>query len=293
MRRTGSWEIALESNDGLGECPVWSAIEGRLYRIDIAAQLFLAYDPDSGSEQIWPLPARPGSFALRRGGGAVFALQTGFAYLDFESGALASGHDPEPDLPENRFNDGACDRAGRFFAGTMDDAEVATTGSLYRLDVDRRSTRVLSGIAISNGIGWSPDDTVMYHVDSARRTVTSYRYDVGTGEIIARRGVVTVPLGSGVPDSLTVDADAGVWVAIWDGFRIVRYLPDGTIDRIIELPIPRPTSCKFGGPDLRTVYVTSAREHLDDDPIARYPLSGSLLAIHVDKPGLKSSRFAG
>lgn len=231
--------------------------------------------------------------ALREAGGMVVGLRSGLASLDFETGAVTAIADPEADRPDNRFNDGKVDRQGRFWAGTLNDAEADPLGSLYRLDPGGVVTLMQDGAVVSNGVGWSPDDRTMYFTDSAVRTIWAYDYEAETGAIANRRVFVEVPEGSGFPDGLTVDSDGFVWSAVWDGWRVVRYDPSGRIDREVVMPVQRPTSCMLGGPDLKTLYVTSASIHLDTSSLAKGPLAGGLFALEVDTAGLPEPRFAG
>jgi sugar lactone lactonase YvrE len=284
----------LEADDLLGEGPVWSGREGALYRVDIKRPRLRRYEPGTGAVRDWPLPAEVGSVALRTAGGAVVALRTGLHLLDLGTGGTTRICDPEEDRPENRFNDGKCDRRGRFWAGTMRDDESAPDGALYRLDADRSCTRVLTGVICSNGIGWSPDGGTMYYTDTWTRRIDALEFDPETGEL-GRRSVFArddVP-GEGVPDGLTVDAEGGVWSAKWDGWRLVRYAPDGSVDRVVPMPVQRPTSVAFGGPDLGTLYVTSARIGLDGAALRQAPLSGGLFALDPGVRGLPEPEYAG
>ena len=286
----------LAADDLLGEGPVWSERQGALYWVDIKRPALRRWTPGTGTGAVtdWPLPADVGSFALRTRGGAVVALRTGLHLLDLDSGALTAVCDPEEGRPENRFNDGKCDRRGRFWAGTMRDDESAPDGSLYRLDADHSCTRVLSGIICSNGLGWSPDGTTMYYTDTWTRRIDAVEFDPDTGALGARRVFARddVP-GEGVPDGLTVDSEGGVWSAKWDGWRVVRYAPDGSVDRVVPMPVQRPTSVAFGGPDLGTLYVTSARIGLDPAALRQAPRSGGLFALDPGVRGLPEPEYAG
>ena len=206
----------------------------------------------------WPLPERLGSVALRANGGLIGAFASGFKWIDPDTLAVTPVVDPEPDKPGNRFNDGKCDRRGRLFAGTMDNEEVACTGTLYRLDPDLSVHVMATDVHLSNGLDWSPDDRVMYYTDSLRHVIWVYDFDLETGEIGTRRVFAEVPAGAGVPDGLCVDAEGFVWSAHWGGWRVTRYGPDGRIDRVIELPASQITCPTFGGPDLDVLYVSSA-----------------------------------
>jgi sugar lactone lactonase YvrE len=189
----------------------------------------------------------------------------------------------ETDRPQNRMNDGACDPAGRFWAGTMALDERPHAGALYRLDPDLTVRTMLTDVTISNGIDWSPDGRRMYYVDSPTRRIDVFDFDPGTGAIADRRPFVDVPAESGIPDGITVDAAGFVWLALWGGAALHRYDPDGARERAVALPVSHPTSCAFGGPGLDELYVTSARRDLTRDERARQPMAGGLLRL---RPGV-------
>lgn len=270
----------------LGEGPLWSPAESALYWIDIAGRRLHRLGEGEPEPRSWDLPAKPGCLALRERGGILVALATGVHAFDAESGAATLVVDPEPDRPGNRLNDGAADVAGRFWVGSMDDAEVSSdAGSLYRIDPDGTVTTALTGLGISNGIGWSPDWATMYHTDSSTRTIRAYDYDAATGAISGGRTLVTDDDCS--PDGLTVDADGYVWSAKWNGWRVVRYDPAGGIDRVLPMPVQRPSAVAFGGPELDRLYVTSARTGLSPGALTAGPLAGALLV--VDDVGVRGA----
>ncbi|MGH7119614.1 MAG: SMP-30/gluconolactonase/LRE family protein [Acetobacteraceae bacterium] len=221
------------------------------------------------------------------------ALASGFAFLDFATGAIERLAAPEKNNARNRFNDGKCDRSGRLWAGTMDDRMSEHTGALYRLDPDRTCRRMAAEIGIPNSIAWSPDDRVFYFADTLDRVIYACDFNRETGTITNRRVFCTMQGQPGAPDGSTVDAEGYLWNAQWDGWRVVRYDPDGRIERIVELPVQKPTSCMFGGPDLSTLYITSAIWDLTGPALAAQPLAGAVLAIEVGVRGLPEPRFAG
>jgi len=264
-----------------------------LWWIDVKTPRLFRFDPASGENREWPMPERIGFAAPRAAGGLIGGFKTGFKWIDGESGALTPILDPEPDRPGNRFNDGKCDRFGRLFAGTMDDAEVECTGTLYRLDPDLSVHVVRQGVHLSNGLDWSPDDRLMYYTDSLRRLIWVYDYDVRHGAIANERVFARVPEDAGVPDGLCVDAAGFVWSAHWGGWRVTRYAPDGRIDRVLPMPVPQPSSCTFGGPDLATLYVTSAAIGMSAADFAKAPDGGGLFAVEPGVRGQPATRFAG
>jgi sugar lactone lactonase YvrE len=236
------------------------------------------------------MPSFVGSFALRRAGGLLVALADRLAFFDPASGRFETAAELPPGL---RCNDGKCDRAGRFWVGTMHDAEREPLGTLYRLDGDRSLHAVGDGITVPNSLAWSPDNRVMYHADSAERTIYAYDVDHATGAIAGRRVFARTAPPHGYPDGSTVDAEGFLWNAEYAGSRLVRYAPDGRVDRTISLPVSQPTSCAFGGRALDTLYVTSSRQRMSREQIEREPMAGGLFPLDVGVKGLPEPRFAG
>jgi sugar lactone lactonase YvrE len=240
------------------------------------------------------MPHRIGAIAPRTTGGFVAAMKPGFALVDLETGACDVIASPESHLPDNRFNDGACDRFGRFWAGTMDDLEKTPSGALYCLDAQHGVTRFEAGFVITNGIRWSGDGSRMYMADSARRTILEYSVDPHTGVPGNSRVFAQLGEADGWPDGLCVDADDHIWGAHWGAGRITRYDPEGRKTLEIAIPAINVTSCCFGGEDFRTLYVTSARIGLDEAQLRASPLSGNVFAITgIGVSGLPSPRYAG
>lgn len=286
-------ECVLQSTAYLGEGPLWSPTEQRLYWVDILAPAVHRFDPATGQDESRPLSRLIGAVALRGSGGLVALTQNGLERLDFATGRLEPIVDPEGDVPDNRFNDAKCDRAGRLWAGTMRLDSSTGHGALYRFDPDGSVTRVASGFTVSNGLDWSPDERTLYFVDSAESRVYAYDFDPARGEIRNRRVLIETDCEEGRPDGLTVDAEGGIWCAMWDGWAIRRYTPDGRLDRIVRLPVPRPSSCIFGGEGLATLYITTGRIRLSARHLAEAPLSGSLFAFRPGVRGLPATAFAG
>jgi sugar lactone lactonase YvrE len=284
--RSDNVQCVWAANAILGEGPIWDAAAQCLYWIDIKRPAIYRFEPARGQTGVWPLPKPVGCITPAADGRFVLADENGFAWLDAGSGELTRIADPEPEHPENRFNDGKVDRAGRFWAGTLYEHEVREAGSLYRLDRDLTVTKWVSGLGCPNGIGWSPDNRTLYFTDSVARTIWAYEYDLATGDLGARRDFAKLDPGDGVPDGLTVDREGGVWSCVWDGWRIIRYTPDGAIEREIRMPVQRPTSCMFGGASLDTLYVTSASGGLQGALLA-----GGLFAVHTGVSGLAETPF--
>jgi sugar lactone lactonase YvrE len=283
--------LVVDAKNRLGEVPVWDVLEQALYWVDIEGKHLFRRDEANGAVRTWTFGERIGSFALRRQGGLVCAFASGFAFFDPDSETIDWIARPEAMIARNRFNDGKCDRAGRFWAGSMDDRLREHTGSLFRLDPDRGVHRMDGAIGCSNSLAWSPDDRTFYFADSQDRAIFAYDYDAASGAIANKR--VFAISETGVPDGSTVDAEGFLWNAEWDGWRLTRYAPDGRVDRVVALPVQKPTSCMFGGPDLGTLYVTSAIWDLGRDALAAQPWAGGVLALDVGVRGLPETRFAG
>jgi sugar lactone lactonase YvrE len=279
------------TTDILGEGPVWDVREQALYWVDIRGPALRRLDGASATVTSWPMPEMIGSMAVREAGGVLVALRSALMFFDPASGRLDRVAAPEAHLEGHRFNDGKCDRQGRFWVGTMHDVTRDPVGTLYRLDA-RGCVPMERGIRIPNSLCWSPDGRTMYFADSLLRTVFAYTFDPDSGELGARRVFAKVDAPA-IPDGATVDRDGFVWCAHYDGWRVVRFAPDGRIDRVIELPVQRPTSCQFGGPELSRLYITTARQKLTPQELAGQPLAGALLALDVDVAGLPETRFAG
>ena len=277
----------------LGESPVWCPGDKVLYWVDIKRPAIYRFDPATASTQTWPMPEHVGCIGLRQRGGAIAALRSGFAFVDFQTGAVCKLPSPILDGPDMRFNDGRCDRRGRFWAGTLHEARHPGTASLYRFDPDGCSTEMIGGVTVSNGIAWSPDSRTMYFADSWTRTIYSFDFDLDSGTLRNRRVFAEVPDGSGVPDGATVDAEGFLWSANFDGGCITRYAPDGRVDRVIQMPVQRPTSCVFGGEDFNILYVTSASLNLTAQQRIEAPLAGGVFTVDAGVKGLPEPRFAG
>lgn len=274
----------------LGEGPVWVAAEQALYWLDVKGRAIFRMD-DDGVER-FETPMRVGSIAPRRAGGFVAGTEHGLALVDRAIESFDIFCDPEPERPGNRFNDGKVDRQGRFWAGTMDDAEREASGALYRIDADREWTRMDDGYRVTNGPAFSPDGRTLYHSDSALQTI--YRFDldeagrIGPRSVFARFGE-----GDGHPDGMTTDAEGCVWIAFWDGWCVRRLSPKGECIQEIAMPVQRPTSCAFGGPALDRLYVTSARIDLDEKSLAMQPYAGGLFVLEPGVVGLVELPFSG
>ena len=268
----------------LGEGPCWEPVEGALYWTDIPAHKVHRLAAD-GTHATWDAGQPVGAIVPRAAGGLVLAAKDGFWALDPVTGQLALLVDVESDMPETRMNDGACDRAGRFFAGTMAEDESPGAGTLYRLDPHHEVTPVLGGVGISNGIGWSLDESRMYYIDSLTHSVDVFDYDAASGAVGNRRVFAGVGGNGVLPDGLAVDADGCVWVALWGGAAVQRYGPEGRLEQTLEIPAAHVTSCAFGGPGLGTLYITTAA--------GPGTCGGALFACQPGATGLPANPFRG
>jgi sugar lactone lactonase YvrE len=277
----------------LGESALWDDRRSVLYWVDITRPTVFARDGRSGAITTLAMPDLVGSVGLRSGGGLVAALRHAIAYCDVDRGTVEVVLDVEADQSGNRFNDGAVDPGGRFWFGSMDLGEAAPTGAFYSIDAALAVHRAFDGIICSNGPAWSPDGRTLYHVDSTRRVIRAYEFDPVAGAVGPGRVFVSDEDEVWCPDGVTVDSDGFVWNCKWDGGRIVRYAPDGGVDRVVPLPVPRPTRCAFVGPDLTALAVTSARIGLDAAALAEAPLSGHVLVLDPEARGRPTPTFAG
>jgi sugar lactone lactonase YvrE len=283
----------LDIRASLGECPVWSAEEQALFWVDINAPALNRFDPTTGRNVAMPMPEAIGCFALRRSGGFVVALRSGI-WLAHQDGSLDRKVATAPYDPANhRFNDGRCDPAGRFFAGSMNEKRDANSAALYRLDPDFRMTQVMGNMMISNGLAWSPDGRTMYHADTPTHTVRAFDYDAATGTPSVGRVHVQWMGETDRPDGCAVDSAGNYWTAFYRGGKVVKVSAGGRVVAEYATPAMCPTMCAFGGADLRTLYVTSARQMRDADELARLPQSGGVFAMAVDTSGLPEPQFAG
>jgi sugar lactone lactonase YvrE/DNA-binding IclR family transcriptional regulator len=278
----------------LGEGPIWSPRDGKLYWVDILKPCIHCFDPQNGVDTEIPVGAMVSVAIPKATGGLLVAMPNGLMTFEPENKRLQLFCHPEAERPSNRYNDGKCDRLGRLWIGTMDMGAAANRGHLYRVDPDRTWKLMATGISVANGLGWSPDDRKMYFTDTARGTIYAYDFDLMSGQISNRQSLITLPAKEGLPDGLTVDAEGCLWVALWDAWCVVRYSPKGEEMLRIRVPVPRPTSCCFGGNNLDTLYITSATVRLSEDMLARAPQSGSLFSVKIPGVrGLPEATFAG
>ena len=275
----------------LGEGPVWVARDQALYWVDIKGHKIFRLD-ESGDIRRWVTPFRVASLVPRTHGGFIAGTDRGFAELELDSMRFDPFHHPEPERSTNRFNDGKLDRAGRFWAGTMDDEERQASGALYRLDPDRSSERLDDGYRVTNGPAFDRSGRRMYHNDSALQLTYVFDLDAD-GTPANRREFARYTEGDGYPDGMTVDSEDCLWVAFWDGWCVRRFSPTGELLAQIDLPVQKPTSCAFGGPLLDRLYVTSASIGLEPSERERQPCAGGLFMLDTGASGIADMPFPG
>ncbi|MFS8199524.1 SMP-30/gluconolactonase/LRE family protein [Streptomyces sp. CWNU-52B] len=293
--RTHGYEVAVRAEAALGEGPTWDADAQRLIWIDILGSRVCTYDPVSGRRTVMVTEQHVGAAKPRAGGGLVVNLRDGVGlYGPDPEGSAGSGNFRwlhREVVPGRRANDAAVAPDGALWTGTMRYDEAPGGGTLSRIAPDGTVTSVLDDVTVSNGTGWSPDGRLMYYIDTPTGRIDVFDFDVASEgqQATNRRPLAAIEEGVGYPDGLTVDADGCVWVALWDGAAVRRYTPSGKLDRVVELPVPRPTACTFGGADLTDLYITTARTGLE----APHPLAGSVLVVPGAGKGLAQPSFAG
>ena len=292
VRAMAEAEVVLECRNRLGEGPIWDGRAQALWWVDITAPAIHRFHPASGEHRHWAMPEHVGSLSVRERGGLIVAFKRGFGTFDPASGRVEMLDPCEADMTQNRFNDGRCDRAGRFWAGSLTYSEDRPHGTLWRLEADHCAHKVLDGITVPNGLCWSPDDRTMYFTDTPTREILAYDFDLASGTPSNPRLFARVS-GPGWPDGAITDSEGFLWSGEWDGARVVRYAPDGTIDRVVEVPARRATCCAFGGPELSTLYITSAWDRMSEAERAEWPLSGHLFAYDAGVRGLPDPRYQG
>jgi len=286
-------ELLFDARAELGEGPFWDAQTQTLYWLDVLNKRIYA-----GHDLYAQLDETVGCAALRKDGGLILTLKNSIVELgpfDFAQGGpdsakptvLATVDEPV----NNRFNDGKCDPAGRFLAGSMDLNESDPTGAFYSFD-GKAITRMLTGIRISNGLTWSPDHKTFYYIDTPTREVKAFDYDLATGQIAEPRCIIHIPDGMGWPDGMTSDTDGNLWIAMWAGAKVTQWDPrSGQLLEQIAMPVYQPSSCIFGGADLNELYITSARKGMSQEKLQEYPLSGGVFKVTTKVTGMPTYKF--
>jgi sugar lactone lactonase YvrE len=290
--RAGSGpQPVVRGADVLGECPVWWAERRQLLWVDIRGHALYGLAVASGQLRAWSMPGLTTGVAVTDKGRLLVALESDLALLDPDRAELTVLASPAGRRPGMRFNEMCCDDAGRIWIGYMNDRTRAPEGWLFRVG-DGTFTPVADQVAVPNSLAWSPDNTVMYFADGVGQDIWRFDFDLGTGLISNRRRFSGLPSGRGVPDGAAVDADGYLWSANYGGGAINRYAPDGTVDQTVELPVSQPTACAFGGEDRDILFITTARQRLSPEQLAREPLAGQLFALRTQVRGRPVSAAA-
>ena len=280
--------LLWQSDCGTGEGPVWCDVHKCVWFVDISGNLLHRYSPESGAQDSWTAPQKPGFVVPTNSGVLVVGLAHALAHFDPATGDFTPFADVESDRPTNRINDGIADAQGRLWFGTMDDAEVAQTGALYSWDIENGLIRHDDGFGVTNGPSFSPDARTFYLTDSFARAV--YAYDHDDGVLTNRRTFLTLEPEAGYPDGTTVDEDGGLWIGLWDGGSVRRYSADGTQTHEVPIPSRNVTKIGFGGAGRSTAYVTTARDGVGQTALAEQPSSGGLFSFETAHTGLPHYR---
>ena len=286
-------EVVDEECSVLGESIVWDEVKQCLWWVDGIGQKIHCRDHDTGQKKTWDFDEEIGSIGLRKGGGLIVGMRSGLFLFTEETGKLECFARPDSEFPGHRFNDGKADRSGRFWTGTVLAKEYAPSGRLFRVDPDLSAHLMLEGISCVNGLCFSPDNRLMYYSDSFSNRIEVFDYNEHDGRIFNRRLFAEIPIGRGVCDGATVDAQGYFWSANCYGWCVTRYTPRGQVDMVFNLPVQKPTSLCFGGPDLDVLYITTAHRRLNQAQREQQPLAGKLLAVRPGVRGIAEARFHG
>jgi sugar lactone lactonase YvrE len=294
---SGDIQVAWGEPMAVGESPLWNRAEACLYWVDIDGLAVHRLDPASGEHRHWKMDSEPSALAQSAGGGLVVALRSGFVHLDTVSGAVSAIASAPYDTSTARFNDGRVDPAGRFWVGTLYEPRDKPAAEMYVLERGKVRPASLGPMTNSNGLGFSPDQKWMYHADTAAHRVDRHAFDVATGTVSPAQPFQQFPADKaaanygGRPDGAAVDSEGAYWCAMFEGGRLLRFAPDGSLLREVTLPVRCPTMVAFGGADLRTLYVTSASHNRSAAERARYPLTGCVLSLRVEVAGLAEPMY--
>jgi sugar lactone lactonase YvrE len=292
--RRAQADLLLDARSQHGEGPAWDARSGVLLWVDMMGDRLHHTRPD-GTDVVTAYEQPVCVAVPRDGGGLALALGDGLWLQDRDGDLRQVLAIPQPDAPAGpiRMNDGKCDPAGRLWAGSMAWDSRPAAGALYRLDPDGTVAEILRDVTISNGLAWTPDGTTMFFIDTPTQRVDAFDADPATGAIANRRPAVEIPGSAGQPDGMTIDDEGGLWVAMWDGWAVHRYTPDGRLDTVVELPCAQVTSCAFGGTGLDELYITTSPLGLSEADAAAQPLAGGLFRYRPGVTGPAAVAFAG
>ena len=285
-------KLVIDAKAALGEGPIWDNEKKLLYWIDIINKEVRIFDPKTSFERKIILEQQIGTVVVGTNERLVVALENGFYFLDLKTEKMSFITDPESNIPENRFNDGKCDPAGRFWAGTL--SKENGKASLYCLDTDLRVAKKVENVTVSNGIVWNVDTKKMYYIDTPTNEVWGFDYDIRTGDISNKAVVINIPKEEGHPDGMTIDSEGMLWVAHWGGWRVSRWDPEeGKKLDEVKVPASNVTACAFGGDDLDELYITTARTGLCDEDLKEQPEAGGLFCVKTKVKGVPAFKFNG
>jgi sugar lactone lactonase YvrE len=293
-QKTNEVELVLDKQSDLGEGAIWNYKTGELLWVNITGKILNFYNPELNNNKEMFTGQMIGTVVPAESGDVIVALQNGIYTFDPETGTKKLISNPEEGIDGNRFNDGKCDPAGRFWAGTMNMNGKKEAGTLYRLDPDSTIHAMIKDVSISNGIVWSPDATKMYYIDTPTQKVMVWDYDNATGDISNPQTAVEVPSEMGSPDGMTIDTEGNVWIALWGGSAVGCWNPEtGELLSTIEVPAKNVTSCAFGDEDLGTLYITTARQGTTDEELEKYPDAGGVFKTRPGVYGMEAFFFKG
>ena len=287
-------ELALDARATLGECIRWDARDKLIYWVDIPGKKMHRYDPSSGHDDNVDLQQEMGCFAQDERGGFIAGMRSGYARIDHFGGAVTLLTSPDYNRKKSRFNDGRCDAAGRFWAGTMWEPRDKAGAHIYCLEADGRFSAKAHPVILSNGITFSADNKTFTLADTPNHVLWAFDYDIDSASLSHQRVLRTFDPPQGRPDGACVDAEGNVYIAIFAGGRIEKISPKGKLLAVIELPVPNITCCTFVGEDLQTLYITTARTRMTDEQLAANPEAGGLFAVRMPSyhaPGILEPRY--
>jgi len=295
---TEKFEVVHDAPMLVGESAIWHEVESALYWVDIEGLTVNRLHAASGKFSSWKMGSNPSALAIDDNNFLVVATRERLLRLNTTDGAETPIADAPYDTSKVRFNDGRVDPAGRFWIGTMYEPRDQPAAEMYVLARDNLRCAWRGGMTNSNGLAWSLDGRTMFHADTTTHRIDCYDFDVATGEHSNRRTILTFPTDKtapdygGRPDGATMDSEGMYWVAMFEGGRVLRISPTGEILREIKLPVRCPTSVCFGGPDLRTLYITSASQGRSNEEKAQYPHTGKVLSVRLDVAGREEPEYA-
>lgn len=283
-------DCILKIDAQLGEGPLWSPEKSLLYWVDIQEKKLHLFDPKKKQDRFFKLPQLVTTVALRKKG-CLLTFPKQIVLFNEETETFEVIHEVEKDAPLTRFNDGKCDRLGRFWGGTINTKVPTNSGNLYRAS-KQEIAKAATDITFSNGLCWSPDNKTFFHVETFKRTIFAYDFDLPSGQLKNKRVFATIASDDGMPDGMTIDDQGGIWCAIYGGSKVIRFDKLGALSEVIQLPVPHVTCVTFGGDRYDTLFITTAQENLSKAELEKYPLSGSLFAIKLNYRGIPETPFA-